>query len=162
MRHDPVITIRQATDDDLPMIRQLRREWTIEQYGTDADADFDRRFAEWYAIEAHRRIVWLADHDDQPVGMVNLVVFERMPRPGQPSSRWGYLGNTFVLPDHRNRGIGRRLVTTLLAYATAHDFARVVLSPTTRSIPFYTRVGFEPADMLLVHQLGNEAATTRA
>lgn len=54
-----------------------------------------------------------------------------------------------MLAAYRNRGIGRRLVTALLAYADAEELVRVVLSPSARSVPFYTRLGFGPADMLL-------------
>ncbi len=35
------------------------------------------------------------------VGMMNLVVFERMPRPAQAGTRWCYLSNAFVLPELR-------------------------------------------------------------
>jgi hypothetical protein len=58
--------------------------------------------------------------------VMNLVLFERMPWPGPDPGRWGYLAN-----------------------ADGHDFARVVLSPSQRSIPLYRRAGFGPADALL-------------
>jgi len=35
-------------------------------------------------------------------------------------------------------------------YARQHHLARVVLSPSERSIPFYQRAGFGPADILMV------------
>ena len=115
-----------------------------------ADPDFEQRFAAWYAQEASRRIIWLAEVDGYVVGMVNLAVFERMPRPGRPASCWGYLGNAFVLAEHRNQGIGQRLLDALLDHADRNGFARVVLSPSERSIPFYHRAGFGAADVLMV------------
>lgn len=144
------IVIRRAVNTDLPDIIRLRAEWAREQ-GTDLeDAEFDERFAAWFAREASRRITWLAEADDRAVGMMNLAVFERMPRPGRPPSCWGYLGNAFVLAAHRNQGIGGKLIEALLDYADRHDFARVVLSPSERAIPFYVRVGFAPASSLLL------------
>ena len=37
--------------------------------------------------------------DGEPVGMLNLLEFTRMPTPGRRPGRWGYLGNAFVLAD---------------------------------------------------------------
>jgi Winged helix DNA-binding domain/Acetyltransferase (GNAT) family len=55
-----------------------------------------------------------------------------------------------VLPEYWNQGIGKRLIRALLDHAARNDFARVVLSPSARSISFYQRVGFGPADELMV------------
>ena len=142
--------IRRAEDADLPATARLRRESTVEQDGDRADPSFEERFSAWYARESSRRIMWLAEVDGRMVGAVNLAVFERMPRPGRAPSRWGYLGNAFVLAAYRNQGIGRQLLDAALGYARENGFARVVLSPTERAIPFYERAGFGPADVLMV------------
>jgi len=139
-----------GNEGDLSAITGLRRAWTQELEGELADPAFDERLAAWFAQESERRIVWLAEVDGRPVGMMNLAVFERMPRPGRPPSRWGYLGNAFVLAAYRNRGIGARLINTVLDYADGNGFVRVLLSPTCRSVPFYERVGFGPASALML------------
>lgn len=90
-----------------------------------------------------------ADVNGQAVGMLGLTVFERMPRPGAPAMRCGYVGNVFVLAPHRGAGIGGRLVDAAVDYAREHAFARLVLAPSEQSRPFYRRAGFGPADMLL-------------
>jgi GNAT superfamily N-acetyltransferase len=142
--------IRQAKDEDLAAITQLRREWTHEEFGGQGDPGFGERFANWFARESSRRIMWVAQADGRLVGMMNLAIFERMPRPSRAPSRWGYLGNAFVLTAYRNQGIGRQLIEAVLGYARENALARVVLSPTERSIPFYQRAGFGPAEELLV------------
>jgi GNAT superfamily N-acetyltransferase len=146
--------IRRAEDADLPAIARLRRESTAEQDGDCADPSFEERFSAWCARESSRRIMWLAEVGGRPVGAMNLAVFERMPRPGRAPSRWGYLGNAFVLAAYRNQGIGRRLLGAVLGYATENGFARVVLSPTERAVPFYERAGFGPADALMLWMPG--------
>jgi GNAT superfamily N-acetyltransferase len=144
------IVIRRAKDADVAALARLRREWTHEWSGTADDAGFGERFAAWFAQEAARRVTWLAEADGQAVGMVNLTVFERMPQPGRPPSRWGYLANAFVLVAYRDRGIGGLLLDALLSYADGHGFARVVLNPSERAIPLYQRAGFRPASALQV------------
>ena len=147
-------TIRRAADTDLTALAALRRETGTEQDGghpgPDFDPGFEERFAAWFARESSRRITWLAEADGRLVGAMGLAVFERMPRPGRAPTRWGYLSNAFVLAEYRNRGIGSQLLAAILAHAGEHDFARVVLSPSDRSIPFYQRAGFAPANELLV------------
>lgn len=142
--------VRRAGDADRPAVARLRREWTVEQDGDRGDPGFEERFGAWWARESPRRITWLAEADHRLVGMMNLAVFERMPRPGRAPSCWGYLGNAFVLAPYRNQGIGRQLLDALLGYASEHSFARVVLSPADRAVPFYRRAGFGGADVLMV------------
>lgn len=138
--------MRLATGADVVSLATLRRAWT-ESVG---DPDFERRFAQWWEREAGRRISWLAAPDGEPVGMLNMAVFERMPRPGRPVSRWGYIANVFVLAGHRNQGLGRLLLDAAITHARSEGYARVVLSPADRAIPFYRRAGFRSADELLV------------
>jgi GNAT superfamily N-acetyltransferase len=142
--------IRRAEHADLAAIVELRREWTREEHGDIADPDFEDNLAAWFARERSRRIIWLAEVGGRPAGMMNLASYERMPRPGRALSRWGYLGNAFVLAEYRNRGIGSRLVSAALSYADHNGFVRVVLSPTERSIPLYERAGFGPGDVLML------------
>jgi len=144
------IVIRRAESADLSLIIGLRSAWARELDGEVNDPGFDERLAAWFLREASHRITWLAEANGGAAGMMNLTVFERMPRPGRPPSRWGYLGNAFVLAAYRNQGVGGKLIGALLEYADENRFARVVLSPSERSIPFYERVGFGPADALLL------------
>lgn len=148
--------IRLASYDDRAAVARLRRAWTEENVGGPIDDDgYEQRFDEWLQREQHQRVTWLGWADEgangEPVGMLNLLVFTRMPRPGQKSpSRWGYLANFFVLGEYRGTGLGSRMLAACTSYADERDFARVVLSPSERSVPFYARSGFEPATSLMV------------
>jgi GNAT superfamily N-acetyltransferase len=149
--------VRIATADDDLAIAALRRAWTEERGGIGPidDPDFEPAFLAWADSERSRRISWLAEVDGRVVGMLNLVLFTRMPRPvpeagPAPLGQWGYIANNFVIAEYRNAGIGSRLLETAVAYADEHDFARIVLTPTEQSIPYYSRAGFVPATALLV------------
>lgn len=148
------VLVRQAGEHDTAALATLRREWSEEQVGHPLDDDdFEECFAQWYAAEAPRRAAFVAEIDGEAVGMVNLALFERMPKPGRPASRWAYLGNAFVLAAHRNRGIGAALLDAAVEHARARSCARIVLSPSERSVRFYERAGFGPATMLLAQVL---------
>jgi GNAT superfamily N-acetyltransferase len=48
----------------------------------------------------------------------------------------------FVREDLRNRRIGSALLTTIIAAADERCYARLVVSPSARALPFYRRAGF--------------------
>ena len=144
----PVIRIAGAAD--AAALAALRRAWTAEQYGHVDDEGFEARFLDWYERESARRITWLAEVSGEMAGMMNLAVFDRMPRPGRDASSWGYLANAFVLAACRSQGIGSLLLRALLAHADGHGYDRVVLRPSQRAIPFYQRLGFSADNDLLV------------
>ncbi len=135
--------VRVAGADDIGAIASLRSVWSA---GTDEDPGFERRMAAWIAAEGDRRTTWLAAFGDSPVGTASMLEYRRMPRPGRPDSRWGYVGNMFVHERFRNRGIGSALLTTIIAVADERGYARLVLSPSARARPFYRRAGFVVPD----------------
>jgi GNAT superfamily N-acetyltransferase len=147
------VQIRRASAEDLDALAALRRAWVEEQAGGPVDdPGFESDFARWYEREHDQRVAWLAMDGDHAVGMVNMLVFTRMPRPGRPVSRWGYLSNFFVRADQRGSGLGGRLLSTCVEHADTHDFVRIVLSPSERSRSLYLRAGFGAADSLLVRE----------
>jgi GNAT superfamily N-acetyltransferase len=133
-------------------LAQLRRSWTTELAAAVEDPRFAATFAAWLERQQGHRTFWIADDEGHPVGMVNLLTIERMPRPGLPTSQWGYLGNLYVLPDHRLTGVGTQLVTALLATAAQRGLGRVLVHPNEGSLPFWRRTAFVGASDLLVHE----------
>ena len=127
---------------------ELRAAWK----GGPVDPAYVTAFEQWWERERDQRVTWLADSGDRPVGMLNMLVFTRMPTPDRLRSQWGYVANVFVVEALRNAGIGRRLVDAATAYAEEHDFVRLVLSPSPRSVPFYQRAGFDFGRTLMTRQ----------
>ncbi len=143
--------VRLATPADIAVLAHLRASWTEENAGHPIDdPDYADSFASWFAAEQHQRVTWIGELDGRAVGMLNLLVFTRMPRPGIAVSRWGYLANFYVAPPARNCGLGRLLLDACTGYADAHDFARILLSPSERSVPLYARAGFGPASEVMI------------
>lgn len=144
--------VRLSGPADTPLLAALRRAW-VEETATSSvdDPGFEERFDEWMLKEREQRLTWLGCVGGEPAGMVNMLIFTRMPRPGQVQpSRWGYLANFYVRPEHRNSGLGTEMLTALTDHADAEGFVRVVLSPSEKSIPFYERGGFRAAYDLMV------------
>ncbi|MGH1562361.1 N-acetyltransferase family protein [Mumia sp. DW29H23] len=142
--------VRRAGAVDAPALADLRVRWTEELRGAVDDPTFAERFDAWFARESDRRVAWLAEADGAPVGMLNVMLFERMPRPGAPTSHWGYVANVYVVPERRDAGVGGRLMAAVTAFADETDLVRLVLSPTARSVSLYERAGFTGDHDLLV------------
>ena len=144
-----------TSESDRAAVLALRRTWTEEQAGHEVDDDsFEERFEDWFRREADQRVTWLAFDGQESVGMLNVLVFNRMPRPQDPATdrptQWGYIANVFVREDRRDTGVGARLVDACTAHADEQGFARLVLAPSPRSVPLYERHGFGVATQLMV------------
>jgi len=91
--------VRLAGPHDLTALGECRARWTQEQRGPlPPDPTYAARLAEWADGLGSRLRSWLAVLDDPsetPVGMVNTVRFDRMPRPGYPGGSWAYVAQGF-------------------------------------------------------------------
>jgi aminoglycoside 6'-N-acetyltransferase len=147
--------VRLAGVSDAAALAALRAEWFAGS--TDVDADFVDQFENWLRAESDRRITWVGATDGAVVGMLNLTVFRRMPKPGRadgaPGTSWAYVSNVYVTPAHRKRGLGTLLMAEAVRYARALGMARLVLNPSAMAAPLYTRAGFVSASELMMLDL---------
>jgi GNAT superfamily N-acetyltransferase len=143
------LNIRVAGDDDVAVLWALRRSWAEEDAGGPIDDDgFERAFEAWLASERDTRTFFLVEVDGVAIGMGNVKTYSRMPAPGRPSDAWGYVGNVYVHADRRGDRIGAALMDAMIAWAWEHGFDKLRLSPATRAVPFYERLGFAPSALL--------------
>lgn len=134
-----------SISDDCAGLLYLRRQWCPGN-----DPDYESAFRSWWRTERpHRRALVAYTAGQLPVGMANGQMFSRMPRPDRAPSRWLYIANVYVVPDHRRRGVARGRMTALIAMARTERMAGVVLAPSPMAQPLYRSLGFRPADDLM-------------
>lgn len=140
------VSIRVASDDDVSALASLRRAWNEESAGGPiGDRRFEAAFGEWWEAERPRRTFFIVEVEGIPVGMANVLRYNRMPVAGKASGGWwGYVGNVFVLREHRNAGLGRALMDGLIAWAGHAGMAHLRLAPSPLSTSLYARLGFLP------------------
>jgi GNAT superfamily N-acetyltransferase len=56
---------------------------------------------------------------------------------------FGYIGDLFVLPEHRGRGLSRRLMEAIMAHPELRNFRRWMLA-TSDAHGLYEKFGFRP------------------
>src|SRR5205814_66190 len=133
-------------DHDVPTVAGLRQAWNEESASAAIeDRAFDAAFSAWWHAERSSRTFFLAELGGRAVGMANVKHYNRMPVVGRPSGGWwGYVGNVFVLPEHRSAGVGGALMDELIAWAGRAGMEHLRLAPSPRSQSFYERLGFLP------------------
>lgn len=153
--NDSILTIRQSTIADVPLILSLIKE--IAEYEkllhevTATEEDIknslfgERRYAE----------VIIAEYNGKPAGQAlffhNFSTF--VGRPGI------YLEDLFVRPEFRGKGVGKSLLLELIKIAKARKCGRVewcVLDWNEPAINFYTKFGGVPMDRWTIFRTPEE------
>jgi GNAT superfamily N-acetyltransferase len=143
-------TVRRADParvGDVADLTQLRWVWrVVERGGSGMERGaFDTAFAEWVAAHTHTNVPFIAHVDLVAVGMAWLALVERIPGPDRWQRRAGLVQSVYVLPEHRDRGIGAALLNLVTTEARRLGLDYLMVHPSERSFPFYRRHGFADA-----------------
>ncbi|SCG77535.1 Acetyltransferase (GNAT) domain-containing protein [Micromonospora echinaurantiaca] len=139
------VTVRSGTAADAAALAGLRWRRVTEERGyTGTDrADFLAMFAAWAAEHSSSHLSFLAEVDNEVVGMAWLMVADRVPTPVRRHRRSGDVQSVYVVPELRDAGVGAILLEAVLAEAAKLELEQVTVHSTERAIPFYQRVGFQ-------------------
>jgi ribosomal protein S18 acetylase RimI-like enzyme len=140
------MTIRPAQKNDEELIRELWVAFEAELPGPDylreswedAWSDLARTVREGVAL--------IAEEDGRAVGFVFCVLGDR-------GRKTAHITDIYVLPDARNKGIGRALLAAILEPARAAGLEHVSLEVLIRNSDarrLYERLGFIPMDVFMV------------
>jgi GNAT superfamily N-acetyltransferase len=144
-----------ATVGDVPELARLRWQLYAEQLGDPAETPdaYRDRFAA-FAVDALASPgwrAWVARDDDRLAAAMWLRSVPRVPVPGKRAGPIGYLTNVYVAPEHRNAGLGGRMLAVVTAWCRDQGYSEVIVWPTERSRPFYARHGFDlPGEPLVL------------
>ena len=156
MAAHPLLSIRPATVDDVPLIRALIAELAVYEKLADAAVatDEDLRGQLFGAQPAAE--VLIGEVDGEPAGFAlffhNFSTFL--------GKRGLYLEDLFVRPAHRGSGLGKHLMAALARIAMQRDCGRFewsVLDWNEPAIGFYRRIGAVGMDEWTVQRLEGDA-----
>jgi len=152
---------RTATPADLPQIADLRWRLRVDdQPLTDPDA-YDRFVSDFIRIcteewRPDEMVHWIAADDEHVLSVMSIAIVRKLPSPENLRGRWGYISNSYVLPQARNAGVGQQLLAAIQAWARAEDLELLLVWPSERAYPFYERAGFRRHPDPLVLRLRSE------
>jgi GNAT superfamily N-acetyltransferase len=138
---------RIATLTDLPQIADLRWRLKADDEPLSDRGAYERFIADFVRVcDAEWRpgeiVHWVAAEGERIVAVMSITMVRKLPNPGGLQNRWGYISNSYALPEVRNAGVGGRLLTTIKDWACSEDLELLVVWPSERAYPFYERAGF--------------------
>jgi GNAT superfamily N-acetyltransferase len=156
MSTDAAVTIREATEEDAPLILQFIRELAEYEKALDrVTATEDVVREAFFGERAHAKS--LIVHVDDEVAAFAIYFFSF----SSFSSRSNlYLEDIFLRPQFRGYGIGKKLMAHIARIANDHGCNRMewaVLNWNEPSIGFYKRLGAEPVTDWTVFHLEKQA-----
>ena len=138
-------TIRPATLSDIPQIVEHRAAM-FHEMGIPAVFDEMAIATEsWlrHAIPAHTYRAWMAEASNGAIAAGGgLIVIPWPPGPITLDPRCGFVFNVYTEPDHRKRGLARRLVEAMHEWCRSEGIERVVLNASVFGQPLYDSMGY--------------------
>jgi len=142
-----------SSPDDIPCIVDMK----IEMFREFDYAQYLHKNAREMIIEDYNRMYeeklathFLAKLDNRIVGVVGAFIKSDIPFRYFSKGNYGFIGDVYTIPTHRNIGISTRLNEEALSWLRDYgvNFVRLLASDAGR--PIYERLGFSPdADMVL-------------
>ena len=90
---------------------------------------------------------WLVETDG--AGIVaggGVIILDFQSHPVDPVPRRAWVVNMFTEPEHRHRGLARRLVETMTGWCRAQGMRYLYLHASDDGRPLYDSMGFEPTN----------------
>jgi GNAT superfamily N-acetyltransferase len=149
------IALHIASDADLPALAALRWRLKMGDSASLHGEDFDLFVGAFIRTEsaalARGDVVhWIADIDGAPAAAMSVVAVRKVTSVKCEERRWGYLTNCYVSAEHRNAGVGSRLLAAIQSWAKNEAFEFIIVWPSDRAFSFYERSGFQPPTDALV------------
>ena len=94
---------------------------------------------------------WLAEAAGSGVvagGGIITLTFQPHPRDPRPARAW--VVNMFTEPEHRRRGLARRLMETMLAHCREAGLRSLYLHASVAGRPLYQSLGFAPTNEMRI------------
>ncbi len=139
-------TARPASRDDAALLARFR----LAMFRHIAPEPFDA--AAFQALDADvlakelasgRTLAWFVESEGRAVASAALTLYAILPKPWNPSARYGYISSLFTEPEHRRQGLARHLISLALAAAREAGCAEAALHGAPDGRPLYESLGFK-------------------
>lgn len=136
--------IREARSEDLDQLLELRAGFTQFESNFDNSVDFNQKALERLrkgildSFKNNDTVFFVAEEDKAIVGRVTLHFYPDLPR-------LAYIGELFVVPSERHKGIGENLITKAFGYAKGKGIEEIKLRTYKNNSPaikFFKKIGF--------------------
>ncbi|MTI44484.1 ribosomal protein S18 acetylase RimI-like enzyme [Roseibium hamelinense] len=141
-----IVTLRPVAPSDCDLICRHRHDLFLATGDEEATkAALSPAYRNWQqqALQSGVYFGFIAEVGRDAVGGVGLMVIDWPPHQLHPEVRQrGYVLNVFVEPDHRGKGIAKRLMAASDAAFKERGVKHAVLTATAQARPLYERDGW--------------------
>ncbi|WP_299292016.1 GNAT family N-acetyltransferase [Nitrosopumilus sp.] len=135
------ITVREASDVDIPILLGLLYELGRPEPQIDSDVDSFRKLVKQYISDSDKKTLVAVLDDVEIVGMVSIVFMTRL----NQKTLELYIPELVVREKYQNSGIGSKLIDSCIEIGKKKDCHRIRLesgNQRTQSHQFYKHLGF--------------------
>lgn len=141
---------RLATLEDLELIIQLRLQ-LLKDEGQEASSTIEDQLKVFFRNQfaSSQYVQWFVEQDNEVMatGAIQFIAFP--PSYFNPTGIRGYIANMYTLPDHRNKGIAKKLLQQLEAEAKERNVKHLFLITSDMGKPLYKKYGFTENDIYM-------------
>ena len=139
--------IRRATTADIPELVRLRSVMMDSVWGgSDASWEDSCRQVLARALEDGSMVAVVVDAPGGGLSACGVgMIAQRLPGPGCPSGRFGYVQSMCTDDRHRRQGLARRVFEGLMEWFASEGITRVDLHASKMGEPLYRSAGFTDA-----------------
>lgn len=113
-------------------------------------AAFERDLSAWWDSHRETHFAFVARSADATVvGAAWVALVHRTPSPGAGARLSADIQSVFVMPEHRDAGVGSALIEAARRHALDSGATRITVHSSERAVPVYTRLGFRGSATLL-------------
>lgn len=146
------ITIKEASEKDIPIILGLLYELGRPKPQKDSDVDSFRKLVKKYLIDSDKQIRVAILDDTKIVGMISMMFLSRLNR-DTPEM---YIPELVVVEKYQNQGIGKKLINSCISLAKENHCHRIRLESGNQrkeSHQFYKHLGFDQSALSFTKNL---------
>jgi GNAT superfamily N-acetyltransferase len=146
--------IRAATPDDAAVIAHHRAAMFRDMNSVNGE-EAEKLEAE---VLSHLRLMladwryagWLIEYNGNVVAGAGVVVSQVLPRPGVLEGGAGaHIVNVYTEPEHRRRGLARKLMQAILDWCQQYRIAVITLAASEDGRPLYESLGFVQMNQMI-------------
>ncbi|PSL37696.1 acetyltransferase (GNAT) family protein [Labedella gwakjiensis] len=153
---DDDVVVRVAGPTEIAEAARMRWTWVVDEKGGEphgSEAEFVEGTVAWAERNADTHTCFVAEIDDEVVGMAWMAVAPRVPSPRAFERRNADVQSVYVSPSVRGRGVGAQLMRALVDAAASVGAERVTVHSSPEAVRMYERAGFSVDPLLLDQSL---------
>ena len=103
-------------------------------------------FFEQALRDGHYTGFFALDDDQRVVAGGGVILVAYQPHPLAPHQRRPFVVNMYTEPEHRRKGLARKLMDAMIAWTRREGYGTLFLHASDSGRPLYEHLGFEPTN----------------